>query len=526
MTIKKTITLLAALSAASMGLAACGSSDSSGSGDYVVANGSEPQNPLVPANTTENGGGRLVDSIFSGLVYYDADGKVQNEVAESIESNPENTEFKVKLKDSKFSDGTPVTAHSFVDAWNFAVENSLQGAYFFEPIKGFEEGKASMEGLKVVDDKNFTISLSAPEADFTQRLGYSSYFPLPKSALEDIDSFGENPVGNGPYKLESWNHNQDATIVPNDEYEGPRKAQNSGVKFNFYAGMDAAYSDLLAGNLDVLDSIPDSAFSVFKDDLGDRAIQQPAAGFQSFTIADKQEHFSGEEGKLRRQAISHAINREEIVKTIFQGTREPARDFTSPTLPGYSDDIKGSDVLKFDPSKAKELWAQADQISKWDNPKFEIAYNADGGHQAWADAVTNSIKNTLGIDANGKPYPDFKSLRDEITHHTIKTAYRTGWQADYPSVGNFLTPLYATGASSNDGEYSNKDFDAKLKEAAAAKDTAAATKIYNEAQSILFEDLPAIPMWYQATTAGYSQNVHDVTISWKGQPVYYKIAKD
>ncbi len=533
MEIKKTAAVIAA-GALTLGLAACGDSGSSdatgadsgstGGDNYVLVNGSEPQNPLVPGDTNEVGGGRIVDNIYAGLKYYDAEGNAHNEMAESIELEGEKT-FKVVLKDDvKWSDGTPVKAEDFVNAWNLTMKEALLSASFYEPIMGFEEGKESMEGLKVIDDKTFTIELDQPEADFPEQLGYSAFFPLHPSAMDDLKAYGENPITNGPYKLAEWNHNQDATIVPNEEYTGDRKPQNDGVTFVFYAQQSAAYADLLAGNLDVLDAIPDSAFSTYEDELGDRAINQPAAVFQSFTIPENLEHFSGEEGNLRRQALSKAINRQEITGTIFQGTRTPATDFTSPVIPGHSDNLNGAEVLDYDPEEAKRLWDAADEIAPFQG-EFTIGYNADGGHQPWVDAVTNSIRNTLGIDAVGNAYPDFKSLRDDVTKRNIKGAFRTGWQGDFPLLSNFLVPLYTTNASSNDGDYSNAEFDALLKRAAGASDAEEATPLYNEAQEILLRELPVIPLWYSNVTGGSSENVDNVVFSWKSQPVYYEITK-
>ena len=520
---------LAALSLAT--LAGCSVDNSNGisdgaSGNLVIAEGTEPQNPLIPTNTNEVGGGRIVDSLFAGLMYYDAEGKSHNETAESIEANGDNTQFTVELKDTTFSDGSPVTAHSFVDAWNFAMENSHLNAFFFEPIKGFKEGAESMEGLEVIDDHTFRITLDEPAADFPERLGYVAFAPLPEQAFEDIDAFGEEPIGNGPYKLAGWNHNQGATIVPNEKYEGERQPQNDGVQFNFYAAPDAAYADLMSDNLDVMEAVPDTAMTIFEQDLGDRAVNEPYAGFTSFTIPERLEHFGGEEGKLRRQAISHAIDRQKIIDTIFAGTMTPAKEFSSPALPGYDPDIPGNEVTKFDPDKARELWDKANEIDKWEGD-FKLAYNSDGaGNKAWAEAVTNSIKNVLGIEAHGDPYPDFKSLRDGVANRTIETSFRTGWVADYPSVGNFLGPLYATGGGSNDGDYSNPEFDRLLSQAEAAANPKQATEIYNQAQEILFEDLPAIPLWYDNTTGGFSENVDNVEFTWKRQPNYYAITKN
>ena len=165
-------------------------------------------------------------------------------------------------------------------------------------------------------------------------------------------------------------------------------------------------------------------------------------------------HFGGEEGRLRRLALSAAINRPQICQQIFAGTRSPARDFTASSLPGFDPNLPGNDVLNFDPERARQLWAQADAISEWSG-RYAIAYNADGAHQDWVDAVANSIKNTLGIDAVGAPQPTFAGIRTQITNRTIGTAFRAGWQGDYPSMLEFLEPLFVTGAGSNDVGYSN-----------------------------------------------------------------------
>ncbi|MBP3088939.1 ABC transporter substrate-binding protein [Corynebacterium sp. sy017] len=507
------------------GLAACSSDSTSGGEDgYVVANNSEPQNPLIPANTNETSGGKMIDLLYAGLVYYDAEGTPHNDMAESIELEGDKT-YKVVLKDGiTFADGSPVKAENFVKAWNYAVENNQLAAQFFEPILGYAEGVKELEGLKVIDDKTFTIELKAPQSEFTLQLGHTAFYPLPDEAFDDMATFGEKPNGNGPYKLESWDHNSQAILVPNENYKGDRKAENSGIKFVFYPSQDAAYSDLLSNNLDVLDAVPDSAFSTFESELGDRAVNQPAAIYQGFTIPSKLEHFSGEEGQLRRQAIAMAINREEITKTIFQGTRTPATDFTSPVVAGYNDKIPGAEVLAYNPDKAKELWAKADAISPFTG-EFSIGYNADGGHQAWVDAVANQIKNTLGIDAVGNPYPDFKSLRDDIHSRTIQGAFRTGWQADYPSQGSFLISVYHTGAGSNDGDYSNPKVDDLLRKAQEAKTPEEAQEFYTQVQEILLTELPGIPLWYSNVTGGYSENVSNVTYGWNSVPQYYKITK-
>jgi oligopeptide transport system substrate-binding protein len=251
------------------------------------------------------------------------------------------------------------------------VSNSQLSSYFFEAIEGFsydEDSDIKGKGLNVVDDLTFTVKLKAPAADFPLRLGYSAYAPLPASAFDDMEAFGQDPIGNGPYKmagLGAWEHDKQVALVPNENYTGDRQAQNEGLTFIFYTDMSAAYSDLLGNNLDVTHAIPENAFATWEDDLGDRHVNQPGAIFQSFTIPQGLEHFQGEEGKLRRAAISMAIDRETITQNIFKGTRSPAKDFTSPVIDGWTDSVPGSEVLEYNPEKAKELWEQANKISQW-----------------------------------------------------------------------------------------------------------------------------------------------------------------
>lgn len=528
-----------ALVAAGLVLAGCGGGedDQTGASSVISVYGTDPQNPLIPTATNEVGGGNPLQNLFAGLTGYNTDGSSFNEVAESIESDDQKT-WTVKLKDWKFTDGTPVTSESFVRAWTYGADaaNKHLSSYFFYPIEGTDDvgnlpkGEKEMSGLKIVDDKTFTITLKKPESDFPLRLGYSAYFPTPDAAFgpdgKYTKEYGNRPIGNGPYKLSKtgWEQNKQIAMVPNPDYQGKQKAQNAGLTFKFYTSTDAAYSDVQAGNLDVLDQVPPSALGTFENDDSVNAYNEPGSSFSSITIPERLAHFKGEEGDLRREAISLAINREEICEKIFNGARTPAKDFTSPVLDGWTDQVEGNEVLSHDDTKAKQLWADANKIDEWDG-KFELAYNNDGaGNKEFSEAVANQLKNTLGIDASAKVYPTFDELRKEVTERTIKTAFRTGWQADYPSMLNYLGPIYATGAGSNDGDYSNKEFDRLMTEAATAEGEER-YKLIGEAQTILLDDLPAIPLWYQNATAVTPKDVKGYEFNWQQKPDYYKLTK-
>lgn len=539
--------------ASSLVLTACGgggggeeTGEGASTGIVTVGNG-EPQNPIIPTMTNETFGSKVTSNVFAGLVYYDAEGVVHNEVAESIESD-DNKVWTITLKNGwEFSDGTPVTAQSFVDAWNYGAygPNAQNLSYFFEPIEGFadlqlaedqldaegapKEGEVpaseELSGLEVVSDTEFTATLAQPESDFPLRLGYSAFYPLPESFFEDPEAFGEAPIGNGPYVLETWEHNSLIELRPNETYAGEREVQNGGVDLVAYTDEDSAYNDLLDGNLDIVTNVPASAFGTFEDELGDRAVNQPAAVIQVINVPEYNEKLSGEAGLLRRQAISMAIDRESITETVFSGSRTPATDFTSPVINGWSEDLEGNEVLDFNPDEAKALWAQAEEIEPWGDEPLLIASNADSDHQSWIDPTCNGIRDTLGIDCEFDAYPTFDEFLDARDNEEIKGLFRGGWQADYPAMSNFLGPIYGTNAGSNDMGYSSEEFDAKLKEANGESDPDAAIELYKEAQTILFQDLPGIPLWYNNATGGWSESVDNVVFGWDSDPILYQVTK-
>ena len=539
----KTLTVMVACGALVLPLAACGSSSAGGSDDNIVrVYGCEPQNPLIPTDTNEVCGGNPETLLFSELIGFDAKGNPKNEVADSIEANDDNTEYTIKLKKGwKFTDGTEVKAENFTRAWSYGAnaKNAQLGASFFAPIQGFEDlqkdglkGDEQLSGLTVVDDYTFTVKLNAPSSVFKTMLGYSGYAPLPDSFFDDPKAFGENPVGNGAYKFDSWDHNQSIKLSKNPDYKGSFPAKNDGVWFMVYTDPQPAYADVEAGNLDSMDTVPTSALSTFESDDQVQAVNEPGNVSQSFTFAANQKHFSlDDEGRLRRAAVSMAIDREQIIDKVSNGTNTPAVDFTAPLIPGYSESVPGNEVLQYNPDKAKELWEQANQIAPWgDDESFDIAYNADGGGKDIYDAICNSIHNTLGIKSQATPYPTFSEMRDDITDRKITTAFRSGWQPDYPSAYSYLYSLYdsesADGKGSNDGDYKSPEFDALIDKANTESSDDAAKQDYQQAQELLFKDLPAVPLWYANNKGVAAKNVKGFTLTWQGIEDYRNMTKE
>ncbi|NLU67333.1 ABC transporter substrate-binding protein [Streptomyces sp. HNM0574] len=528
---------VAALSLAAAGCGGGGSGGAGSSDGVVRAFWTDPQNPLEPANTNEVQGGKVFDMTFRGLKRYDPEtGKAENAVADSITTDDQQT-FTVKLKKGwKFSDGTPVTAKSFVDAWNYGalVTNKQVNSYFFEYIEGYEdvhpekEGAKptakTMSGLKVKDDRTFTVKLNQKFSLWPETLGYNAFVPLPEKFFEDHDGWLQKPVGNGPYKVDSYTKGQSMRLSVNDEYAGEDKPKNKGVELKVYTDQNTGYTDIQAGNLDVMDELPAGQLKNAERDLDGRYINQPAGITQTISFPLYRDEWKSDKAKLVRRGLSMAINREQVTEKIYHGTREPATDLTSPVLKkdgGYKPGLCG-ETCTYDPKKAKQLIQKGGGLP---GGKVTLTSNVDtGSHRQWMDAVCNSINNTLGKSnaCSVEPVPTFGEFRKNVSGKKMKSMFRTGWQMDYPLIQNFLQPLYYTDASSNDAGYSNPRVDKLMDEANSSEEKEAVRK-FQEAEKLVLADLPAIPLWYQNGNAGYSDRVSDVKLNPFSVPVFTDI---
>ncbi|WP_406374372.1 ABC transporter substrate-binding protein [Streptomyces sp. NBC_00647] len=514
-----------------------GSDSGGGSGSGTVsASWGDPQNPLEPANTNEVQGGKVLDMIFRGLKRYNAEtGAAEDMLAQKIDTS-DSQNFTITIKDGwKFSNGEAVTAQSFVDAWNYgaSLKNNQKNAYFFGYIEGYdkvhpETGSQSadtLSGLKVTGTNTFTVKLNQKFSTFPDTLGYSAYSPLPKAFFDDHAAWVKKPIGNGPYTIDSYTKGSQMALVKWDDYPGDDKAQNGGVTLKVYTDNNTAYNDLLAGNLDLVDDVPAAQLKNAKSDLNGRYINTPAGIIQTlaFPFYDPKWDTSG--ATKVRQGLSMAINRQQITDTIFQKTRTPATDWTSPVLGkdgGFQDGLCG-DSCKYNPTEAKKLVEEGGGLP---GGQVKISYNADtGSHKEWVDAVCNSINNALGNDKAcvGNPIGTFADFRNQIGQHKMPGPFRAGWQMDYPLIQNFLQPLYYTNASSNDGQWSNKDFDNLVDQANAETDTSKAIKLFQQAEGVVRDNMAAIPLWYQNGSAGYSDKVSNVALNQFSVPVYNEI---
>ncbi|MEU3453251.1 ABC transporter substrate-binding protein [Micromonospora sp. NPDC006766] len=506
--------------AVTLGLVACGSGGGSGGGGKSDPNAAvrieigEPQH-LVPTNVTETSGSQVLAALFSPLIGYDEANLPYEVAAESVTSS-DNKVWTIKLKPGyTFHNGEPVTADSYIDAWNYGsyAPNGQESSYFFEKIAGYddmqgEKPKANtLSGLKKVDDLTFTVTLSEPYIDFRSMLGYTAFYPLPKAAFSApgvlAEGYEQAPIGQGPFQMKgTWQHDAKVEVEKYDAFPG-QQPKVHGVEFRIYQQPTAAYADVLSDNLDVIKSIPTENLSTAAADLGDRFQQSPASSLQVLSFPTYQKEFSNPEV---RKAISMAIDRDEITQSIFKGSQQSARSFVSPVVAGYRDNTIGA-AGEFDPVKAKTMYEAAGGPKK-----IELSYNGDGGHKDWIDATCNQLKANLGVECVGTAEPKFADLLTKLRQKQSVGLFRMGWVMDYPSMENYLGPLYSTNGSSNYYGYSNPEFDKLVAEGASAPTEDEAIKKYQAAEDLLAQDMPVIPLRFGQNNFGSSTKVKNVEV--------------
>jgi oligopeptide transport system substrate-binding protein len=505
--------------AATLGLAACGGGDEEADAAGVVRIEIGEPKHLLPTNTAETAGSQVLSALFSPLVDFDDENRPVEVAAASVES-ADNKVWTIKLKDGyTFHDGEKVTSDHYINAWNYGAygPNGQDNNYFFDKIEGYADLQAEEEGaepkaktltgLQKVDDSTFTVTLSEPYSEFKAVLGYTAFYPLPSAAWasEGVlkDGFEDAIIGQGPFKIKgTWQHDAKIEVERYDAFPGT-KPKIDGVEFRIYQQLTSAYADLLAENLDVIKTIPTESLATAQSDLGDRYKQSPASAFQFLAFPTYQDEYQNPEV---RRAISMAIDRDEITRSVFKNSQVAARSFVSPVVAGYRVDTCG-EACEFDPATAKELYA-----ANGGPAQIQLTYNGDGGHKDWVEATCNQLKANLGVDCVANAEAKFADLLTKAQNKTPIGLFRMGWVMDYPSMENYLGPLYTTNGSSNYYGYSNPEFDKLVAEGAAAATAEEAIAKYQAAEDILARDLPVIPLRYGQNVFGHSDKVKNVEI--------------
>lgn len=497
--------LIAIAAATTLVAAGCGpSSGPTGSGgggadsSLVYATG-EPDH-LTPGRQTV--AFDQVMALFASLTWIDNNNKITDLAAKSVTST-DNKLWTISLRPGwKFQNGEPVTAKSYVKAWNYeaygphAWENSgelaeIKGYSDLNPAKG-KPKTTTMSGLKVTGTNTFTVELTHPDSQFPMQLSQAQtgFDPMPEAAYKNLAAYDRKPIGNGPYEMtQVWKDNQPFVVQAWKGYQGPKPVTQK-VTFRSYTNMDTAYTDVQAGNADVV-FLPADKMTSAKADFGDhlQSFDSPGIDYLGFPLWNKK--YSD---PRVREAISMSINRQVVDKAIYGGLYTPASALTPPDMAGTQPGICG-EYCTFNPAAAKKLLAQAGGF----NGEMDLIYPGGEGLDSLYQAYANQIRQNLGIaKVVAKPTADWASYYATLTNSTVAGPHFGHWGALYTSQQNTLRSLFTTagGCYFCTGKYHNDDVDKLMAKADSASSQSAANSYYTQVQKRVLQDFPVVPTFF------------------------------
>ena len=423
---------------------------------------------------------------------------------------------------SSSDDATDTTAAAATETTVASATETTVASATETTVATEDPAVTEMSGLTKVDDLTFTVELSEADPEFSIQTYYGAYFPLPSVALEDPVAFEESPIGNGPLMMDGvWEHDIQIPMKIYPDYAGDDPSQVDTFSFQIYADQVTAYNDLLAGNLDVVDTVPTDFLGTYQDEFPGRNGEALTTGFTYFGFPTYLDQFS----RNHMVAMSMAIDRQEIMDKVFLNARDAANSVIPPNLEGR-DDVCPS--WNFDPSAARALWDAAG-----DPGPITFWFNSGGDHEIWVEAVVNMWGKNLGLDTSTVTFEtlEFSEYLPLLDNQEITGPFRLGWGMDYPSPINFLDPLYASWnappVGSNNAFYNNPLFDEALN---AGKTALATTGQMSDAlpdlyaaENILCEDGNIVPIMFSKKQFVWSENVDNVFVDANGDLGYSSI---
>jgi oligopeptide transport system substrate-binding protein len=501
--------LLSILLATCVTLTGCGSSETNvvagnKSGTLYWGNGTEPQSldPQIATGVPEH---HVISAVMEGLVLKDRKTlEPRPGVAKTWDVSNDGRVYTFYLRENaKWSNGDAHTAQDYVWSWWRALQTTLgnQYAYMLFPIKNakrYYDGETSDfsdVGVKAIDNRTLQVTLTNPTPYFLQLLDHYSLFPVHQATIEKFGradergtrwSYEGNLVGNGPYKLEEWKINRHITVTKNPYYwdEG-----NVSINSIVFKPVDNAVTEermFRAGALHVTSSIPADKIAIYQEKSAPELKITPYLGTYFYRLNINTPQL---QDKRVRRALGMAIDRKQLVDNITKGGQIPAYTMTPPGTMGYFPES----TLNFDPEAAKRLLAEAGYPNGEGFPSVEILYNTNEGHRKIAVALQEMWKNYLNIDIKllnqeWKVYLATESAGD----YQIS---RGGWIGDYVDPNNFLDMFLCNGGNNRTG-WCNEEYDRLILEVAPSQPShEQRLKIFQQAETMLLEDMPIIPVY-------------------------------
>ena len=462
---------------------------------------------LDPITVTDGESFKVTKNIFDTLVNFgEQDTEIEPGLASEYTAAEDGLTYTFTLEEGvTFHDGTDFNAEAVVanfDRW--AAGDADQFPYYGSMFGGFgdEEGHV-IESVEATGDYEVTIKLKRPMAPFLKNLAMSPFGIASPTAIEEQgDAFGDNPVGTGPFKFVEWNRNDTVRIEKFEDYWVEGEPKLDEVVFRAIPDNSGRLNALLAGEIDLADGINPSDDETIESNDDLQLYERPSMNVGYLGLTTTREPF--DDPKVR-QAMNHAIDRQAIVDAFFEGRGEVAKNPLPPVISGYNDAIEGYD---YDPEKAKALLEEAGlgdgfEMELWAMP-VPRPYMPDG--QKVAEAIQSDLAE-VGITAEIVSYEWATYL--EKAANGEADAFLLGWTGDNGDADNFLYVLLDQDniGSNNYTYYENQELHDILIEAQTEVDEEVRNELYAQAQEIIHEDAPWVPLAHSTPLLAGGSNV-------------------
>jgi ABC-type oligopeptide transport system substrate-binding subunit len=471
---------------------------------------------LDPAQGPDANTAQVASMIYSGLVKSDINLNVVPDQA-TWDVSPDNKVYTFHLKSGiTFSDGTPVTAQTYVYTWTRALLPEIKSpiASFFEAnIVGANDVNGghtkTLSGVKALDNQTLQVSLTQPTPYFLEELTNFLFFPLNQQLVKQ---YGEtdwpnhvagNAVGTGPFLVKEWDHKVKMVLVPNPHYYGSR-TKLTEVDMYFVSDPHTALKAYQAEQYDFIWNIQPSDQVTVSTKPG--FIRKSLLQSDLLFFHNKMPPF---DKSAVRQAFAYAIDKSLLVHAVFKDAVVPAATIIPPGMPGYQSDYPG---IPYDKTKAKTLLESVyPDVSKV--PPVTFTYPNSQVTPEEAAALQQMWQQALGIHVNLHP-EDLSSYNTATAKHQVQFGF-TQWGADFPDPYDWLALNLLSTASNNNGEWNNPTFDQTVMQAEKSSGDQR-IKLYNKAEQIAIQDVGWLPLDHQAMAAIIPSWIHGVTLNGNG----------
>ncbi len=434
-------------------------------------------------------------------------------------------------KNAKWSDGTPVTAKDFVFTWRRILAPGIaapyaQEYYAISGAEAYHKGKVrdfSTVGVKATAPDVVEFTLKEPDPLFLKRMAQDSTVPVQEAAVTYYTAFDDpvsewtqppHLVSNGPFILTQWELNKSIVAVKNPHYWDAENVKLDKIIF-IPADSQATTERMFRSNqldFDYGGTIPAEKIATYKQDAPEKLVIQPGYATYYYSINTRKPPF---DNLNVRRALAFAVDRDMIVQRITKAGQKPAY-----TVSPIDDSYHPSSALSFNPDKAREYLAKAGYPNGENFPPITISYNTNENHRKVAIAIQQMWKDTLNIDVElvNQEWKVFLATRYSHDYEVCRDAAAS----TYPDPADMLT-VFATGHDMNTPNWSNSDYDALIARARVETNNETRLALLAQAEELLLEQMPVIPIYYYAYSYLISPEVHGMTFSRVERPDFKSI---